>query len=142
MRPQSFDPSKIILVDDDPLEAQLVKLAFQRTGIQAEFVYLDSGMKLMDYLDMVPSRDIALLLLDLKMPLMDGTEVLRMFNERGYTRFPIVMFSSSSHPDDIATCYRLGACGYVTKPIHQEEWQDSIRKVGEFWVGVNQKNPS
>ncbi len=129
--------SKIIVVDDEPLEAQLIKLGFEKVGIEGEWKYFESGRKFLEYLKRESLSEISLILLDLKMPLMDGKEVLREVHKLGIAGLPIVMFTSSSHPQDIQNCYELGASAFVTKPIQREEYLESLRMIGEFWVNLN-----
>lgn len=136
----TFTP-KIILVDDDPLEAQLVSHGFKKVGIQADFIYFDSGKRFLEFVeeDGAQTKEVSLVLLDLKMPLMNGKEVLSACQSRSLPKLPIVVFTSSSHPVDINDCYSLGASAFVTKPINREEYLDSLKKIADFWVGINQR---
>jgi CheY-like chemotaxis protein len=80
-------------------------------------------------------RGIALVLLDLNMPGADGRELLEMFRVRERS-VPVVVLSTSSHPDDIAFCYDKGANGYLIKPLEFERWQEMIAIVAAYWLGT------
>ena len=84
----------------------------------------------------------AFVLLDLKMPKVDGLDVLRTIkNDPGLKCIPVVVFSSSSEPVDLERCYQLGANAYVVKPLNFQEFAASLVKLDEFWMNVNEPPP-
>ncbi len=134
-------PSSIIaLVDDDPLEARLVEHGLRKVGQHSQFVHFSSGQQFLDFLDSPDCQHISLVLLDLKMPSMDGWEVLKNFARKEKHGIPIVIFSSSAHPQDVALSYELGASGYVTKPILRDEYLKTLKSMTDFWVNLNRRN--
>jgi len=85
-----------------------------------------------------PSTSFALVLLDLKLPKVDGFEVLKQIKANPSTSaLPVVILSSSKQVPDVDTSYELGANGYVQKPVNFDEFSDALRRVAEFWLGVN-----
>lgn len=131
--------SKLVVVDDDPLEAKLIKKGFESIGVFGNWTWCESGQDFIEMLHRGEFNDAALVLLDLKMPLMDGKEVLRTITERKLPKIPIVVFTSSSHQSDINSCYELGANAFVTKPIQREEYLESLNRIAKFWVSLNKR---
>jgi CheY-like chemotaxis protein len=79
------------------------------------------------------AREAALILLDLNMPGIDGRELLQLFRSRE-PAIPVVVLSTSSHPDDIEFCYRAGANGYLVKPLEFDDWKNMIATVADYWL--------
>ena len=131
-------PHKIILVEDNKADAELTKLALKEIPIAFEVVHFDNGKGLIEYLTQEPTSDIAVVLLDLNMPSLNGKELLRrMCNDPELNKIPVVIFSTSSQQPDIQECYAIGANAYVKKPIDVHEFQKAIQAIALFWLDVN-----
>ncbi|MEM8888087.1 MAG: response regulator [Bacteroidota bacterium] len=126
---------KILLVEDDELDAEMTISALKEIPLQNEILWLENGEELMDYLEEKGSGKISLCILDLKMPVMSGLEALIEIKEAGekYCNFPIVVLTSSQESPEVNRCYELGISAFVTKPVQQEEFKDAVRTLGLFW---------
>lgn len=135
----------ILLVEDNAIEADL---AFRALGINeadSEFVLAPDGAEAVDclhnrgaYETRVSGRP-ALVLLDLKMPKVDGLEVLRQIKTDPRLRqIPVVVFTSSREETDVARCYQLGANAYVVKPVIFSEYRTVLQQVRAFWMAINE----
>jgi CheY-like chemotaxis protein len=132
----------ILLVEDDPNDALLVRMAFQRTRSGIPLIILPNGLEAINYLQgegvyadraKYPIPDI--ILLDLKMPLMSGFDVLRWIRERpGLKRLPVIVLTSSVQDADARTAYDAGANSYLVKPTDFNELVESIKNLGDFWL--------
>jgi two-component system, response regulator len=128
--------TSILLVEDSRDDEELVMLALQQAGIQASVTVAHDGEEAMERV----SPAFQLVLLDLKLPKLDGFEVLRRIREGQATRhLPVVVFSSSDLPVDVERAYRLGANAFVSKPVEFEEYADVVKKIGAFWIALNRK---
>lgn len=129
---------KIILVEDNQADIELVKMAFEELSTPIELLHFYNGQELMLYLQVHPVEDIALILLDLNMPRMGGIEVLRAFQKQKYlSRIPVIVLSSSTRETDIETCYDLGANAYVNKPLDIDFFYKMIKNIVAFWLETN-----
>jgi len=132
----------ILLVEDDPNDALLVRMAFQRTRSGIPLIILPNGLEAINYLQgegvyadraKYPIPDI--ILLDLKMPLMSGFDVLRWIRERpGLKSLPVIVLTSSVQDADARTAYDAGANSYLVKPTDFNELVESIKTLGDFWL--------
>ncbi len=130
---------KILLVEDNPADADLTQLAFEIVGSPAEFDVLPNGEEAIDYLSRQGAYSDAkspqLVLLDLNLPRVGGLEVLATIKSLEATRhIPVVVLSSSESADDIAKSYQLGANCYLTKPFSVGAYNDMARHLSEFWL--------
>ncbi|MGM0366332.1 MAG: response regulator [Actinomycetota bacterium] len=139
----------ILLIEDDADDARLTIRAFKKSSISLDYVlYAYSGRQAMNYLNMRgesqgQERDFTpdLILLDLKLPEIDGFEILEKIRSKEETRLlPVVIFTSSDQPADITACYRLGANSYVQKPVNFDHFIDTVKKLCNYWLVIN-KNP-
>jgi two-component system response regulator len=136
----------ILLVEDNARDEVLTLRALKQSGIANEIVVTRDGAEAIDYLfgaGAYEGRDIKILpqliMLDLKMPKMDGLQVLtRLRAEELTKRVPIVVFTSSSEQEDIVKSYNLGANSYVRKPIDFEQFAEATRQVGMYWFLLNE----
>ncbi|WP_182530117.1 response regulator [Dokdonella fugitiva] len=135
----------ILVVEDDTLDAEMIEEALLEVGAERPVERVEDGAEAVDFLfrrnryagrsDDLP----ILVLLDIKMPRMDGFEVLRVIRESDSTRqVPVVILTSSSEDQDIAECRTLGANAYVVKPSDARGFADTVRTVGEFWTKLNE----
>lgn len=129
---------KIILVEDNPADVELVRLSFEQLKLKANLLHFYNGQELLDYVQTQPVYDIVLILLDLNMPKMDGIAVLKAFKkDLRLSRIPVVVFTSSIFSNDVLRCYELGANAYVRKPMDMDDYEKTIQSIISFWMEVN-----
>lgn len=136
---------RILLVDDSPLDTEMALNALKQYRLGNEVVMLRDGVEALDYLyrrgDYTTRDDgsPAVILLDLKMPKVDGLEVLRTIKADAELRMiPVVVMTSSREEQDLVKSYELGANGYVVKPLDFSAFVEAIRLVGSFWLVLNE----
>jgi CheY-like chemotaxis protein len=139
---------RILLVDDSARDREMALDALESHGLANEVVALRDGAEALDYLfrrQAYASRPLgnpALVLLDLKMPKVDGTEVLRQLkSDPALKLIPVVVMTSSREERDLVQTYELGANAYVVKPVNFHEFVDAVKQVGGFWGVLNQPPP-
>jgi two-component system response regulator len=134
-------PVTILLVEDDPDDEALTVMALR--GVPATLEVARDGQEAMDYLTNDGKALPRLVLLDLKLPKIDGLEVLRRIREDDRTRLtPVVVLTSSNAPNDVVASYRLGANSYVRKPVDFDQFSETIRQLGTYWLAVNEPPPN
>ena len=139
----------ILLVEDNPDDEALTLRAFHRNNIRNPVVCVRDGQEAMDwlfgqgtYLGRNPSDRPAVVLLDLKLPKVDGMEVLRRVREHPQTKLtPIVILTSSKEDRDRLEGYSLGANSYIQKPVDFEQFVEAIRQLGLYWLVLNEPPP-
>ena len=141
----------IVLVEDEPEDRELTLRAIEKADINCDVNVVRDGAELVDYVfctgayaNRDPQRVPQLILLDLKMPRLDGhqaLEVLRSRWEEGELLPPVVILTSSDREDDIVQAYRLGAHGYARKPIDFSRFVETIKRIAAYWLSVNQPPP-
>lgn len=138
----------ILLVEDNPDDAELTKLALARHGLEGRVVHVSDGMQALDYLYRRdgyadrPAGNPILILLDLKMPLLDGIGVLREVKGAETLRtIPVVVLTSSTEPSDLQRAYDAGTNAYIAKPTEFAQFLSAMKHVCEFWVNINQAAP-
>lgn len=138
----------ILLVEDSPKDVELVLAALKRNKFANDVVVARDGAEALDYLyrrgnfaaDPAPLPIV--MLLDLKMPRMDGLEVLRQVkSDERLKVIPVVMLTSSREEADLVRSYELGVNAYVVKPVVFQEFVDAIKLTGNFWAVVNEPPP-
>lgn len=143
-------PDKIILlVEDNPDDEELTMRVLRRNNILNEVVVAHDGAEALDYLfGAVPHAGQgktvmpAVTLLDLKLPKIDGLDVLRRIRSNDLTSLlPVVVLTSSGEERDIIESYRLGANSYITKPVDFIQFTEAIRQLGLYWVVLNEAPP-
>ncbi len=128
----------MLLVEDDPDDMEFALLALRENGLDENVVIARDGQEALDYLFSGNARA-GFVLLDLKMPRVDGFEVLHQMRSTGATcNLPVVILSSSNEERDLEACYRLGANGYVRKSLDYSEFSDAIGRIGRFWLELNE----
>lgn len=124
----------IVLVEDDDGHASLVERNLRRAGVSNGFFRLRDGQEAIEFFakaDLKSSQ--YLILLDVKMPRVDGIEVLRRFKEDAeLSTIPIIMLTTTDDPREIRRCYELGCNVYITKPVEYEGFVEAIRRLGFF----------
>ena len=139
----------ILLVEDNSNDEELTMRALKRHSVEARVVCARDGAEALDYLLAngdgagAAPRDVpSLVLLDLKLPKVDGLEVLRRMREHDRTRLvPVVVLTSSREERDLLESYRLGANAYVVKPVAFDQFLDAVRSLGLFWAVLNEPPP-
>ncbi|HYD82813.1 MAG TPA: response regulator [Opitutus sp.] len=139
----------ILLAEDNPNDAELVLSALHGMKISNQIVVVGDGEQALDYLysrgayagSKRPTP--AVVLLDLKMPRVDGREVLRQLREDpALSMTPVVVFTSSKEEIDVLQSYRLGANAFVVKPVDFQDFIIAVTKLGSFWATLNEPPPS
>jgi two-component system response regulator len=139
----------ILLVEDNPSDIELTKRAFARERVTNDLVVAQDGQSVLDYLFGTGSyadsdlNDLPMLvLLDLKLPVVDGLEVLRRIRSDARThRLPVVILTSSKEEQDVAASYDLGINSYIRKPIDFEQFSETIKVLGLYWLVINEPPP-
>jgi two-component system response regulator len=139
----------ILLVEDNPDDIALTIRAFRKSNIMNEIVQAHDGSEALDYLfgtGQYAGRDLSimptLILLDLKMPKVDGLEVLRRLRANEQTRLlPVVILTTSKEDQDIIDGYALGANSYVRKPVDFNQFVEAVRQLGLYWFVLNEPLP-
>jgi two-component system response regulator len=132
--------STILLVEDNPDDVDLTLRAFRRNGLQTEIVVARDGVQAESILfgDQDPQTP-ALILLDLKLPQLNGLEVLRAIRQNRRTAMvPVVVLTSSVEEEDVVAAYRLGANSYIRKPVDFPSFLDVVHQLGMYWLILNQ----
>ena len=137
----------ILLVEDNPSDIDLTKRAFVKGNIQNEIIVVEDGQEALDFIfckgqyvhrekDQLP----ALVLLDLKLPKVDGLEVLKKIRSaEKIRRLPVIVLTSSKEEQDIATSYDLGANSYIRKPVDFTQFASAIQSLGNYWLVINEQ---
>lgn len=142
------DLKQILLVEDDAKDVELTLTALSEHGLANKIIVARDGVEALDYLyrrgtfAQHPAGNPVVILLDLKMPRMDGIEVLRKLKGDEQLRLiPVVVLTSSKESFDLEQCYRLGVNAYVVKPVRFIEFVEAVKHIGVFWGLLNQPPP-
>lgn len=144
------DESVILLVEDNPDDQALTERALARNNIRNTVVVAKDGAEALDWLfgrgqyaGRDPAQLPALILLDLKLPKVDGLEVLRQLRADERTRLaPVVILTSSREEQDLTQGYSLGANSYIRKPVDFAQFVEAVRQLGLYWLVLNERPPS
>jgi CheY-like chemotaxis protein len=140
----------ILLVEDNPDDVDLARRAFKKSNLLNEIVVAGDGVEALDYLfgggafaGRDPSRMPAIVLLDLKLPKVDGLEVLRRLRAHERTRYvPVVILTSSAEERDVVESYKLGCNSYIRKPVDFVQFTEAVRQLGLYWLLLNEPPPA
>ena len=139
---------RILLAEDSANDVELTLAALEQHHLANEIVVVRDGAEALDYLYARgayagrPSGNPALLVLDLKMPRVDGLDVLRIIKaDAALKTIPVVMLTSSREEQDLVASYELGVNSYVVKPVDFAEFMEAVRQIGVFWAIVNEPPP-
>jgi CheY-like chemotaxis protein len=143
--PERHGGIELLLVEDNAQDAELTMRALKKCGHNNHLLWVKDGVEALAFIrctDRFVDRDSnefpRLILLDLKMPRLNGIDVLRKLKADEQTRMiPVVVMTSSSQDRDLLECYTLGVNAYVTKPIDSAELARSISRIGQFWLLEN-----
>ena len=139
---------RILLVEDDPKDIELTLSTLGEHNLSNEIVVVRDGVEALDYLyrrgefALRPEGNPVVILLDIKMPRLDGLQVLRQLKADEQMRLiPIVILTSSRESRDLQECYRLGVNAYVVKPVRFAEFVEAVKVIGVFWALINEPPP-
>jgi two-component system response regulator len=137
-------PAKpILLVEDNPDDQALTLRALKKNNLANEVVTAEDGVKALEYLNNASDSELpALVLLDLKLPKVDGMEVLRQIRGNEKTRrLPVVVLTSSKEERDLLETYNLGVNSYVRKPVDFNQFMEAVKQLGLYWLVLNESPP-
>src|SRR5262252_7014824 len=139
---------RILLVEDDPKDVELTMTALEEYNLSNEVVVTSDGEEALDYLyyrgryQRRSGENPAVLLLDLKLPKVDGLEVLKAVKSDDALRvIPVVVLTSSREEKDMVASYKMGVNAYVVKPVDFHEFVNAIKELGIFWAIINEPPP-
>ncbi len=143
-------PAPILLVEDNPNDEALIQRALKKSNVANAITVVRDGVEALDYLfgtGQYADRDGAsppvVVLLDLKLPKVDGLEVLKRIRADDRTAvLPVVVLTSSDEQKDMVESYRLGANSYVRKPVRFDELAEAVQQLGLYWALLNQRPPA
>lgn len=139
------EPLDVVLIEDNPQDAELTIRTLKELNLADHLIHLTDGQEGLDFLfgtGAYEGRDVCqrpkVVLLDLKLPKLDGIEVLRELRaDERLKRIPVVILTSSSEERDVTNAYRLGANSYIVKPMDFQSYLDVIGKMGWYWLKIN-----
>ncbi len=136
----------ILLVEDNPQDAELAIHALKKCNLANDIVHVRDGQAALDFLfgaDAYAGRDLGcqpkVVMLDLKLPKVDGLEVLRQIRAYERTRMlPVAVFTSSREESDVREAWRLGVNSYIVKPVEFESFSEAVSSLGHYWLHLNE----
>ena len=139
---------RILIVEDDPRDVELTLAALEEYNLTNEVVVTRDGQEALDYLycrgqfNTRSDENPAVMLLDLKLPKIDGLEVLQQIKSDEHLKMiPVVVLTSSHEEKDMMRSYKLGVNAYVVKPVDFHEFVNAVKELGMFWAIVNEPPP-
>jgi two-component system response regulator len=145
MASENYEPVEILLVEDNAQDAELTLRALQRAHFANHVRWLKNGAEALEFLfsegpyESQPRPRPRLMLLDIKMPKVDGIEVLRRIKADARTRsIPVVMLTSSNEESDLVRSYDLGVNSYLVKPVDFQRFCEEVTRIGYYWIAMNQ----
>ncbi|MBK7175415.1 MAG: response regulator [Bacteroidales bacterium] len=139
----------ILMAEDNPRDVELTLEALAENNLANQVVVVEDGVEAMEYLNCTgkfkdrKKGNPAVLLLDIKMPRMDGIEVLAAIREnKNLMSLPVVMLTSSREEPDLKRCYELGVNAYVVKPVNFRDFLEAVKNIGIFWAILNEQPPA
>ena len=145
MRPEDM---KILLIEDNPDDVELTLRAFKKHNLANHITVARDGEEALDIIFQNGKENAEglrpdLILLDLKLPKVDGMEVLRQIKENPETKvIPVIVLTSSKEENDLAESYRLGANSYIRKPVNFEKFTEVVMQLGLYWLLINESPPN
>jgi two-component system, response regulator len=136
----------ILLVDDSENDVKLIKAALEEAHFGNEIIVAEDGEEALDFLYKRgkfaddKSDDPIFILLDIKMPMMDGIEVLKIIRTNDlFNKIPVIMLTSSRDSHDLKECYDNGANSFVVKPVNINDFIGVVKELGQYWVVINER---
>jgi two-component system, response regulator len=140
----TFEQVEILLAEDNPEDAEMTLRALRKHNLANQVHWVKDGEEALEYLfgtgryaGRDPGRPLRLVLLDIKMPKVDGIEVLRRVKDSALRSIPVVVMTSSNEERDVVESYRLGVNSYIVKPVQFEQFVDTVSKIGLYWAITN-----
>jgi CheY-like chemotaxis protein len=144
MNDKNYEPVEILLVEDNPHDAEITLRALKRANLANNVQWLKDGEEALEFLfsngvyQDRPQPRPRVMLLDIKMPKIDGIEVLRRIKADARTRsIPVVMLTSSGEESDLVRSYDLGVNSYLVKPVDFQRFSEEVTRIGFYWVAMN-----
>jgi two-component system response regulator len=146
MPPMSNRDIEILLVEDNPHEAQLTIRSLKKHNLANNLYHVEDGADALDFIfardkfaDRKDASALKVILLDLKLPKVDGLEVLKQIKNNDETKsIPVVILTSSKEEQDVITSYKLGVNSYIVKPVNFESFAKVVADLGMYWMFLNQ----
>ncbi len=144
MRPEDL---KILLIEDNPDDVELTLMAFKKHNLANHITVARDGEEALNIIfqhgkESAGGQRPDLILLDLKLPMIDGMDVLRQIKENSETKvIPVIILTSSKEENDLAESYRLGANSYIRKPVNFEKFTEVVMQLGLYWLLINEPPP-
>lgn len=140
-----MNPGRILLVEDNDDDVALLQRALKKHGMYNEVVRAKNGVQALEMLfgtgDTVVKIP-SLVILDLKLPKLNGLDVLKAIRANGFTRgLPIIILTTSTEQEDIIESYNLGANSYIRKPVEFDKFLEAVGQLGLYWMTLNETNP-
>lgn len=140
---------EILLIEDNPQEAELAIRSLRKSNLANKLLHIDDGAEALDFIfskgNYAGNKDglqLKLILLDLKLPRVDGLEILRQIKSDEQTKLvPVVVLTSSSEETDVIECYKLGVNSYIVKPVNFDSFTKAVSELGLYWV-IHNQSPS
>ena len=140
----TFEQVEILLAEDNPEDAEMTLRALRKHNLGNQVHWVKDGEEALEYLfgtgryaGREPTRTLRLVLLDIKMPKVDGIEVLRRVKASELKQVPVVVMTSSNEERDVLESYRLGVNSYIVKPVQFEDFMETVSKIGLYWLLTN-----
>lgn len=141
-----YDVIDILLVEDNPQDAELMIRSLRKTNVANPIYHVEDGAEALDFLycrgaygDREPGCEPKVVFLDLKLPKLSGLEVLRQIKtDERLRKLPVVVVTSSREDPDIKAAYELGVNRYVVKPVEFEDFAETMKRLGYYWLLVNE----
>jgi len=136
--------TRILLVEDNPDDIELTLKAFEKHNLANDIIVARDGEEALDILfhrdkESAGEKTPDLILLDLKLPKVDGMEVLRQVKNNSGTKFiPVIILTSSREEKDLVESYRLGVNSYIQKPVNFEKFAEVVKQIGLYWLLINE----
>jgi two-component system response regulator len=145
----NYNEVEILLVEDSAADAEMTIRALKKANIANKLVHLQDGAEALDFVfcrgnfsERNPANKPKIILLDIKMPKVDGIEVLRQLKSNEDTRrIPVVIMTSSNEDSDVVASYDLGVNSYVVKPVDFEGFAKAVSDLGLYWILINRAKP-
>ena len=145
---QTVTGVEILLVEDNPYDAEITIRALRKRNLSNHLIHVKDGQEALDWLfgvNLYAGRDVSqqpkIIMLDLKLPKVDGLEVLRAIRNDDRTRHvPVVVLTSSREEQDVFKSYKLGVNSYIVKPVDFENFSKAVAEVGYYWLFLNEES--